>query len=340
MDDTNEETGLVTTPEQTPQQEEFQQEEHLFTPGNKTHCYNNGDTFTGFVDREGHRQGHGVYRERKSGSTYEGEWKDSKRHEKGVLITSSTKYDGQFQLDKKHGHGTLILNDLSSYNGQFSNGFFHGKGMLCDGDGRVYRGDFERGLRDGLGEETLPDGSFYAGEYKKGKRHGLGTHRDFEDGNIVYSGQWANDLMHGEGLLFENNNNFQGTFVRGQRTGHCVLTKPEGVIHKGKWLRDVPTIGNWMVTYKDTSIFSGHATLGPDQVPTPNGFGTMKYRNGDLYTGEFIDGKREGMGLCVFQNGDRWEGAWSNDAIGTNDKGLLTFKDGTSHQFGAENVNK
>ena len=41
--------------------------------------------------------------------------------------------------------------------------------------------------------------------------------------------------------------------------------------------------------------------------------GTMHYINGDFYTGNFHDGKREGTGLCLLDNGDSLDGEWKND---------------------------
>ena len=31
----------------------------------------------------------------------------------------------------------------------------------------------------------------------------------------------------------------------------------------------------------------------------------IKYDNGDLYKGEFINGKRQGFGVCIFANKER-----------------------------------
>lgn len=39
--------------------------------------------------------------------------------------------------------------------------------------------------------------------------------------------------------------------------------------------------------------------------------GRMTYRNGSVYTGGFLNGKRHGQGKMVYANGDVYEGAWS-----------------------------
>lgn len=41
----------------------------------------------------------------------------------------------------------------------------------------------------------------------------------------------------------------------------------------------------------------------------------MKFPNGDLYYGEFLDDNRSGIGVLEKNNGDRYEGEWLNDKI-------------------------
>jgi hypothetical protein len=44
-----------------------------------------------------------------------------------------------------------------------------------------------------------------------------------------------------------------------------------------------------------------------------SGEGSAKYKNGDSYTGYFMDGKRDGNGYTMFANGDQYEGEYKND---------------------------
>lgn len=115
----------------------------------------------------------------------------------------------------------------------------------------------------------------------------------------------------------------------------------DGLSLKGKWMRDFPVDGEWTVHYADGSAFSGHATFQTSDsdpsriVPVPNGFGTLRYINGDVYSGNLINGKREGRGICVFANGDQWDGTWVRDAVDAEGMGILTLADGTEHKFGS-----
>jgi hypothetical protein len=44
-----------------------------------------------------------------------------------------------------------------------------------------------------------------------------------------------------------------------------------------------------------------------------NGRGRMTHVNGDIYQGEWKDGKANGFGVFVDTNGSMYEGEWFND---------------------------
>ncbi|MDB0438113.1 hypothetical protein C4R89_00990 [Clostridioides difficile] len=53
----------------------------------------------------------------------------------------------------------------------------------------------------------------------------------------------------------------------------------------------------------------------------------FKYDNGDLYKGEFIDGKKNGFGTYIFSSKERYEGLWKDDKM--HGIGKYTYKDGS-----------
>ena len=316
--------------------------------------YGNGDKYYGCIDSKGHRQGFGRYVEHCSSSTYEGLWKDNFRQGQGILICGNAKYFGNFLDDCRHGEGTLILNDASSYQGQFKNGFYHGSGILCSSDGTTYSGEWFNGKKKGRGELYFPDGKIYVGEFQGDNRHGEGVlYLDEKRNRIIYDGWWKFNLRDGEGMynLVEHELStdqdyvcFKGSFVRDQLNGHGILSCPNGCAVEGFWLRDNAVSGHWKVIFGDGSSFEGEAVYQNDstlksfshlELPLPNGYGTMTYQDGSVYSGYFINGSREGCGTCTFSNGERWEGAWTNDSIDMNGKGKgkLTLADGTIHHF-------
>jgi len=55
------------------------------------------------------------------------------------------------------------------------------------------------------------------------------------------------------------------------------------------------------------------------------GFGTLKYKDGSVYTGHFIEGLKHGQGMQRYRNGTIYDGMWENDLM--NGEGLLTLPD-------------
>ena len=45
----------------------------------------------------------------------------------------------------------------------------------------------------------------------------------------------------------------------------------------------------------------------------PQGEGRMIYSNGNIYEGQWHEGKRNGYGVLTKRNGDHFEGHWVND---------------------------
>ena len=44
--------------------------------------------------------------------------------------------------------------------------------------------------------------------------------------------------------------------------------------------------------------------------------GSCKYPDGGMYNGNWVNGLRDGMGVMVFSNQDRYEGEWRLDRRG------------------------
>ena len=292
----------------------------------KLYRYQNGDTFKGRLDEKKQRQGPGVYCEKRTGSIYDGEWKDNSRHGVGVLaFASGLEYSGEFFKDSIHGQGTITLIDASVYTGSFFNGLFHGNGTLEEvtATNRVYTGEFSNGVRDGEGEEGYSDGTRYKGEYRNGKRQGFGTFFDPE-GNELYQGNWYEDALHGKGTMFRHKNagsswegKYEGDLKQGKFCGNGIYTYTDETIIEGQWLDDIPRDGDWTINYPDGSKFYGFATFRHPEdslhcddasglsgcstkgsitksdalrVPLPHGFGTLTYKSGQRYVGSFVYG--------------------------------------------------
>jgi hypothetical protein len=54
-----------------------------------------------------------------------------------------------------------------------------------------------------------------------------------------------------------------------------------------------------------------------------------KYTNGDVYCGEWKDGKRHGQGFCEYANGNKYIGGWKDDRM--HGEGTCNSSDGDEY---------
>ena len=82
------------------------------------------------------------------GHTYEGEWKDGKRHGQGKFTyASGDTYEGEWKDGKSHGQGKLTYPGGNTYEGEFKDGKYHGQGKYANRHGRIYEGEWKDGKR-------------------------------------------------------------------------------------------------------------------------------------------------------------------------------------------------
>ncbi|GLD96467.1 hypothetical protein PINS_up005150 [Pythium insidiosum] len=301
-------------------------------PAEGTHVfvYRNGDRYEGsFVQHR--RHGVGVLTEHATGNVYEGEWHEDERHGRGVLTSGLGDfiYDGEWRNDARCGQGHCVIRGCETYSGEWLANQFHGMGTYVDAEGNVYEGEFAVGKKHGVGKETTASTQAqYSGEWRDGHRHGIGV-AAFVDG-ATYSGSWRLDLPDGEGThMSPNGERFVGQWRRGLRDGAGVVFTPStGVTKEGVWRADVPLDGEWTISFADGSKFTGQCING-----RPHGHGVCKYATGELYDGAWVDGKRHGHGAGFFANGESFVGEWENNHVALHGKGQLTLADGTVHVY-------
>ena len=99
---------------------------------------------------------------------YIGEWKNGKRHGKGLLKWyDGGEYEGEWFDGKAHGKGKFIHKEGDSYEGNFTSNQTNGYGVYKRIDNLKYEGFWKGDQQHGKGKEEWPDGSKYEGEYVK-----------------------------------------------------------------------------------------------------------------------------------------------------------------------------
>lgn len=83
--------------------------------------------------------------------------------------------------------------------------------------------------------------------------------------------------------------------------------------------------GEGKYTFEDGEVYTGNFVDGK-----PSGYGQHRLKNGDFYQGSFKNAKRHGSGTSTFVNGDRYVGEFLNDM--KHGKGTYYYKNGDLYE--------
>lgn len=163
------------------------------------------------------------------------------------------------------GYGVMMFEgETGAYEGEWKYGFPNGKGKLIDPRGNTWEGEYVQGFPWGKQVLIVPESFVYEGNLFYGRKNGKGK-IVYKNGEI-YDGDWVNDTMEGTGTYYFNPTyHYTGSFKNGKFNGPGKLSTPEG-------------------------IFEGSFKDGK-----PHGKGKqMVYRTQSTYSGQWVNGKKEG----------------------------------------------
>ena len=179
----------------------------------------------------------------------------------------------------------------------------------------------------------------------KSERGGGERHRGQDSGQV-------NGQVH---LEFPNGGQYKGNLQNGQRSGQGTFTGPDGTQWTGTFSDN--SFQNGTTYHVTGKSFEGTVTAAANAnqakltftCPDPDhlfqsititytgdltkdgklsGSGTIRYPNGDTYTGTVSSGKKTG-GTYTFRNGDHYVGTFSGDRMCD---GIYTFSTGQTLQ--------
>ena len=88
--------------------------------------------------------------------------------------TSKARYEGEFKNGKRHGKGLLTSPDGSTLNAMFVDGVAIGTVERLSPNGYRYQGGWKNGKPEGKGQAKYTTGVQYEGDFKEGWREGTG----------------------------------------------------------------------------------------------------------------------------------------------------------------------
>lgn len=318
---------------------------------------------------------------------YEGEWYDNEKHNEGIFKNKKNglKYNGNFKSNLFHGKGKLIENK-DEFIGVFKNGNFcsveeNGSILYSNGikfdwivnlknrTGKISNKDiefqgnfinnnsvsgrivFKNGKLDKIEKMEFNGELIYVNDKNNSDLIFNGETKYKYIDNLteeIYQGKLVNGLKDGIGIYYySNQSKYEGEFKKDLREGEGRLTQTSQIYYEGKFLNDDLKFGKMFLGLNQKPfyigefsnlLFDGRGKLDNYQFSEPytydgefskgkiHGVGTIVRKNG-RYSGDFYEDDSHGKGKVTYSNGDTYEGDIDHDI--KQGKGKYTFKDGS-----------
>ena len=253
-----------------------------------------------------------------------GEFKNNVKNGLGIKYCKNGRYFlGNYKTGKKDGEGFYFSNDRAFIGGIFFQGKLTTQGIKGDGKGMIYKGELKNDLEDGKGELTCPNQYRYKGQFSKGKIEGQGLlekcngekfegifHQGtFKQGNCkqitengdIYEGNFRDGKCNGYGkMIYSNHEIYQGNFVNGQKEGMGKQEYPNNGYYNGEW-KNNQFHGHGIRYFSDKCSYEGFF-----KNNEYNGKGKFVNEEGEIYDGDWIMGRKTGMGVTMFRSGNKY----------------------------------
>lgn len=217
----------------------------------------------------------------------------------------------------------FTYDDGRYYNGEWQQGKKYGQGTFIWSDGKKYVGQFQNDVRWGSGTMYYAQGDSYTGEWKNDVREGQGTINNPNGDLTNYTGQWSADVYFGNGTAtLKDGTKLEGWFNNNAGNGTIGYLNRDKYL--GQWDGNWKRSGQGKMFYNNGTIYSGDWLNGLKQ-----GYGSYNWVNGKSYTGYWDNDKKSGQGILTLINGEKYSGEFSNDTY--NGKGTYIWSSGQKY---------
>ncbi len=244
-----------------------------------------------------------------NGEKYVGSFSGSQMHGRGAYDwPNGHRYEGDWQLGRQHGTGTYYWANGRSQYAEWANGRVVKeltKGSEATTNSAIVKttGCVSGNCENGRGLYIWTTGERYDGSWRNGKFEGYGSYT-WLDGS-KYSGNWVAGNRNGQGTFYEANGKSKtGTWkdnelapTANRPTTTVTTTPPPSTTTR-------PTTSNSnTTTYTGTGCVKGNCR---------NGVGVYIWKNGERYEGKFSGGKQNGSGTYYWPDNSKYVGEWKN----------------------------
>jgi hypothetical protein len=263
-------------------------------------------------------EGKALYLHGEEKIAYWGEYSKDYRHGYGEVACPTWTATGMWVVDTLSA-GQFTTSSLDC-TGEWAEGVLHGEGVYRERGGRTVRGRFDRGKWVGEAEVLVggvvvvgrvrEDGGIaeggrivtrettYEGQVKGDKPHGSGKMIWLVTGE-EYSGDWRDGEITGIGVLHRaDGSSYTGQFLKGEYFGKGELHQKDGSLLVGSFKNNFLE-GDGEQKYSPTDSLGREIYRGQFWLNQPQGKGTLLFRSGTEYTGEFHEGKISGRGRMI-----------------------------------------
>ncbi|DAZ99333.1 TPA: hypothetical protein N0F65_005184 [Lagenidium giganteum] len=233
-----------------------------------------------------------------NGDSYEGEF--ARSHYKGrgrFEYRDGGYYNGDFVASQRHGHGVRVFSNGDSYDGTWDADRMHGRGV------------YQRRLELPSGTATM----IYDGDYNLGFQTGQASISYAfmpADQSAQYEWKVEYEFPEGSGCWHcgRGASTYKGSVLRGIFHGHGELLSPDGKAWRGEWVQG-KLHGHGERVYLplavETIIDLQQRPPGPEIREEQHQLGLYRIAR---YEGEFVHNSRHGAGKMLFENGDMLTG--------------------------------
>jgi len=253
-----------------------------------------------------------------------------------LLMPCGSLFFGHFSAGQRRGNGRFLAANGDSYDGEWLDDEWQGSGVLTLASGHEIRGQWLQSCPNERVCMKFPSGGEYNGAYVRGVKRGQGLHV-FASG-CKYEGLWSDGVFHGSGqlsqpvLLLSHVLDGPPPAPAPAPAGAASSPPPSSdlpCITLAFDLQELPLCFPLARLYLDgitpttpLAPESPHKSASSTTTTTTTTFA--------LFSGFFIDGRREGKGRQIFSDGCAYDGEWKADMF--HGRGILSLASGSVYK--------